>query len=160
MPTFKVYKGTPNGIQESETTRPDLTGDQVLVKVTASGICGTDLHYKSANTALGHEGVGVVRGVGPSVQCLRPGDRVGWGYQADSCGLCTSCLAGSEEYCAERKIYGEANLDQGISPRPRYIGSILVPHPGQFQRRRGGAHDVRRRDGVECAAAVDNRQQT
>lgn len=113
MPTFKVYKGTPNGIQESETTRPDLTGDQVLVKITASGICGTDLHYKTANMALGHEGVGLVDEVGPGVQSLRPGDRVGWGYQADSCGLCTYCLSGSEEYCADRKIYGEANLDQG-----------------------------------------------
>lgn len=113
MPSFKVYKGSANGIQESTTTKPNLTGDQVLVKITASGLCGTDLHYKAADMVLGHEGVGVVQEVGPDVKTLRTGDRVGWGYQADSCGLCEYCLAGDEEYCRDRKMYGEANLDQG-----------------------------------------------
>jgi D-arabinose 1-dehydrogenase-like Zn-dependent alcohol dehydrogenase len=114
MPSFKVYKGSASdGIQEGNTTKPALTGDQVLVKITASGLCGTDLHYKAADMVLGHEGAGVVQQVGPDVKNLKLGDRVGWGYQADSCGLCEQCLSGNEEYCPDREIYGVSNLDQG-----------------------------------------------
>lgn len=114
MPTFTVFKGSKGGkIIESETTRPDLTDDQVFVKVTASGVCGTDEHYKEAGCVLGHEGAGVVEQTGPNVKILKKGDRVGWGYIHDSCGHCESCLTGREQYCPDRKMYGEANLDQG-----------------------------------------------
>src|ERR1700744_3407346 len=113
MPTFKVYKGTAEGIQESNPTRPDLIRDKVFVKVRASGLCFTDIHYKTAGIALGHEGVGVVEAVGPEVKTLKIGDRVGWGYQEDSCGLCLKCLSGNDEYCESRKIYGYENTDQG-----------------------------------------------
>ena len=46
MPSFAVLKGTPEGIKKEQTQKPDLQADQVLVKVTASGLCGTDLHYR------------------------------------------------------------------------------------------------------------------
>lgn len=47
MPSFTVFKGAKDGkVRESQTQVPDLTGDQVLLKVTASGLCGTDLHYR------------------------------------------------------------------------------------------------------------------
>ncbi|KAK4062484.1 uncharacterized protein Triagg1_9970 [Trichoderma aggressivum f. europaeum] len=114
MPSFRVYKGSASdGIQEANTTKPELTGDQVLVKITASGLCETDLHYTAADMVLGHEGAGVVQQIGPDVKTLSLGDRVGWGYQANSCGLCEQCLSGNDEYCPDREIYGLANLDQG-----------------------------------------------
>lgn len=113
MPSFKVYKGSAEGIREGQTTKPNLTGDQVFVKVSASGLCGTDLHYRAAGIVLGHEGAGVVQQIGPDVKHFKVGDRVGWGYQANCCGLCEQCLSGNDEYCPEREIYGEANLDQG-----------------------------------------------
>lgn len=62
---------------------------------------------------LGHEGVGIVKEVGPEVKILGKGDRVGWGYEHDSCWLCEHCLSGHEEYCPQRQMYGEADLDQG-----------------------------------------------
>jgi D-arabinose 1-dehydrogenase-like Zn-dependent alcohol dehydrogenase len=62
---------------------------------------------------LGHEGVGVVEAVGPEVKYLKKGDRVGWGYETDSCGHCHECITGNEVYCAERAMYAGANLDQG-----------------------------------------------
>jgi D-arabinose 1-dehydrogenase-like Zn-dependent alcohol dehydrogenase len=62
---------------------------------------------------LGHEGVGIVEAVGPDVKNLREGDRVGWGYETDACGLCIYCLQGEEIFCSQRAIYGVSNLDQG-----------------------------------------------
>jgi D-arabinose 1-dehydrogenase-like Zn-dependent alcohol dehydrogenase len=62
---------------------------------------------------LGHEGVGIVEKTGPDVKFLKRGDRVGWGYETDSCGLCIQCLSGNETFCAERAMYGEAGFDQG-----------------------------------------------
>ncbi|KAF2439655.1 GroES-like protein [Karstenula rhodostoma CBS 690.94] len=114
MPSFTVYKGSDSGkIVKAETTRPDLKNDDVLVRITASGVCGTDEHYKHADMALGHEGAGVVEDVGPGVTSLKKGDRVGWGYEHDSCGHCEYCLSGREQYCPERKMYGMADTDQG-----------------------------------------------
>lgn len=115
MPTFTVFKGDKSGaVKKSTTTKPDeLTGDNVLLKVTASGLCGTDLHYRQADMVLGHEGVGIVESVGPDCKTLKKGDRVGWGYEHDSCGSCRQCLTGTEHYCHERAMYGIADLDQG-----------------------------------------------
>ncbi|KAF1951588.1 GroES-like protein [Byssothecium circinans] len=114
MPTFTVFKGSKDGkIVESQTTKPDLKGDQVLIKVTASGLCGTDEHYLHVDQGLGHEGVGVVEATGPAVNSLKKGDRVGWGYIHWTCGQCEWCLTGREQYCDQAQRYGEANLDQG-----------------------------------------------
>jgi D-arabinose 1-dehydrogenase-like Zn-dependent alcohol dehydrogenase len=63
--------------------------------------------------ALGHEGVGIVEQLGPNVTHLKKGDRVGWGYEHDSCGHCQECLKGNETYCPERAMYGDADKDQG-----------------------------------------------
>lgn len=114
MPSFTVFKGSKDGkIVKGETNKGELQNDQVLVKVTASGLCGTDEHYKCADMALGHEGAGVVEAVGPAVKNMKKGDRVGWGYQHDSCGACDFCLTGRETYCPSREMYGYHDLDQG-----------------------------------------------
>lgn len=114
MPSFTVYKGSNGGkIVKAKTEKPDLQDDQVLIKVTASGLCGTDEHYKEADMALGHEGTGVVEELGPNVKNLKKGDRVGWGYVHNSCGHCEQCLTGRETYCKNVELYGVSNLDQG-----------------------------------------------
>jgi len=49
MSDFTVYKGSKGGaIKKSEAKKRDVTGDQVQVKVTASGLCGTDMHYRES----------------------------------------------------------------------------------------------------------------
>lgn len=114
MPSFTVFKGQNGGkVYESKTTKPELRGDQVLVRITASGLCGTDLHYRENDQVMGHEGVGVVETTGPDVTHFQKGDRVGWGYQHDSCGYCQQCLRGNETYCVDRAMYGLADFDQG-----------------------------------------------
>ncbi|KAI1467588.1 GroES-like protein [Daldinia caldariorum] len=113
--TFTVFKGDKSGVpKKATTTKPkQLSGDSVLVRITASGLCGTDLHFKHEDMVLGHEGIGVVEETGPGCIFLKKGDRVGWGYEHDSCGHCEQCLSGKETYCARRVMYGEANRDQG-----------------------------------------------
>ena len=51
--TFKVFKGSESGsILEAKTTRPILAGDQVLIAITASGLCGGDLMFKNNDARL------------------------------------------------------------------------------------------------------------
>ncbi|KAI1376910.1 GroES-like protein [Hypoxylon crocopeplum] len=113
--TFIVFKGDKSGApKKATTTKPEqLSGDSVLVKVTASGLCGTDLHYRTEDMVLGHEGVGVVEATGPGCKILKKGDRVGWGYEHDCCGHCQQCLSGAETYCQQRAMYGYPDRDQG-----------------------------------------------
>lgn len=63
------------------------------------------------------QGAGIVRAVGPMAKQLKVGDRVGWGYVHDTCGICQHCLKGTETYCSERRMYGTTELDQGSFAR-------------------------------------------
>lgn len=76
-----------------------------VVRITASAICGTDLHLVRGTmpgvepgTILGHEGVGVVEEVGQQVRNFRPGDRVVI-CSTISCGYCSYCRAGYHAQC-------------------------------------------------------------
>ena len=114
MASITVYKGSENGaIVEAKVEKPKLKADEVLLQVTHSGLCGTDVHYKGADMVLGHEGVGVVEAVGSGVTLFKKGDRAGWGYNHHCCGHCEQCLSGNDVYCPERQMYGDADLDQG-----------------------------------------------
>ncbi|KAG1728650.1 chaperonin 10-like protein [Suillus lakei] len=109
-----VFKGSPNGnIVRSKTYKDGLKPDEVLLKITHAGLCGTDVHYKTSDMVLSHEGVGVVQDVGSEVTTFKKGDRAGWGYLHDSCGHCDECLSGNEIFCPERAMYGYADTDQG-----------------------------------------------
>jgi D-arabinose 1-dehydrogenase-like Zn-dependent alcohol dehydrogenase len=113
MPEFKTFRGSESGEIKEGSTKKELGPNDVLIEITHSGLCGTDLHYKSNDMALGHEGVGIVRQMGANAHLFKFGDRVGWGYVHHSCGHCKYCLTGFETFCPEREIYGEANLQQG-----------------------------------------------
>jgi threonine dehydrogenase-like Zn-dependent dehydrogenase len=76
-----------------------------IVRITASAICGTDLHIVRGTlpdvrpgTILGHEAVGVVEEVGRDVRNFRPGDRVVVASTI-SCGSCSYCRAGYSSQC-------------------------------------------------------------
>lgn len=110
-----VFRGSEEGaiLRETQEISVELSGDGVLLQITAAGLCGTDEHFRHHNMVLGHEGIGIVEKVGPSVRLLQAGDRVGWGYQHDSCGICKECLDGNEIHCPKGEFYGIANTDQG-----------------------------------------------
>jgi len=76
-----------------------------IVRLTASAICGTDLHFIRGTmsgmvpgTILGHEGVGVIEEVGSEVRNFKPGDRVVIPSTA-SCGVCMPCREGNTAQC-------------------------------------------------------------
>ncbi|KAJ7497661.1 chaperonin 10-like protein [Mycena latifolia] len=111
---FTVFKGSASqGIVQATTRRGGPTGNQVLVRITHSGICGTDEHFVHSDMVLGHEGVGTVEAVGEAVTGLKFGDVVGWGYTHRTCGTCEQCLLGQDQYCPNREMYGLHNLHQG-----------------------------------------------
>src|SRR4051794_12602607 len=90
-----------------ETVAPLALGPtDVLVRVTASGICHSDVGPARGAlgdigaTVLGHEGAGIVDTVGSAVSALRPGDRVVASWVAP-CDHCYWCLGGQAETCAE-----------------------------------------------------------
>ncbi|KAJ7810299.1 putative NADP-dependent alcohol dehydrogenase C 2 [Mycena olivaceomarginata] len=111
---FTVFKGSANeGIIESTTRRHGPTGNEVLVKITHSGICGTDEHFKLADMVLGHEGVGTVEQIGDRVSQFKVGDVVGWALTHRTCGECEQCWLGQDQYCPNREEYGSHNHHQG-----------------------------------------------
>lgn len=95
--------GHPLELREVELDEP-RSGD-VLVRMAASGICGSDLHVvrgewtRPTPMVLGHEGAGVVEAVGEDVRGLAPGDRVVLSW-APSCGECGPCRNGRPVACA------------------------------------------------------------
>lgn len=122
-----VYKGSPSGkVVEAKGGTRELRPNDVVVDIAYSGLCGTDLHYLKADMVLGHEGVGLISQVGPEVKHLKVGDRVGWGYNHGSCGYCNHCWNGFDIMCAERQMYGEADLDFGSFGDRAVLDSLFV----------------------------------
>ena len=79
---------------------------EVLIKVTACGVCHTEIDEIEGRTppplfpmVLGHQIVGVVQDTGKAVKKLRVGDRVGVGWIHSACGTCRFCLEGDENLC-------------------------------------------------------------
>ncbi len=79
--------------------------DDVILRVTSSGVCGSDLHlyevmtpYLNEGNVLGHEPMGIVEEVGPEVSSVAPGDRVVVPFNI-SCGSCWMCSQGLHSQC-------------------------------------------------------------
>ena len=107
-------------VELREIAVPEPGIGQVLVKIKASGICGSDIHYiyhghkgdKKKGTAYldvvaGHEPCGEVVAVGPGCRHFRSGDRV-IVYHISGCGFCHNCRRGFQISCTspDRKAYG------------------------------------------------------
>jgi uncharacterized zinc-type alcohol dehydrogenase-like protein len=84
----------------------DIGPNEVEVKISHCGVCHSDVHLINNDWQIskfpfipGHEIVGKVTAVGSAVQDRKVGDRVGIGWQADSCGICEWCRKGEEHLC-------------------------------------------------------------
>ncbi|MTE20124.1 alcohol dehydrogenase catalytic domain-containing protein [Streptomyces sp. TRM43335] len=99
-----VYKEPFNvAVEEVDDPRVQDPTD-VVIEVTTSAICGSDLHMYEGRTGaepgivFGHENMGTVREVGPGVASVREGDRVVLPFNV-ACGFCKNCLAGKTGFC-------------------------------------------------------------
>jgi L-iditol 2-dehydrogenase len=93
---------------------PAPADDEVLVRVRACGICGSDIHGWDGSTGrrrppliMGHEASGEIVAAGPRVTRWRPGDRVTFDSTI-SCGQCAYCRAGQVNLCDNRRVVGVA----------------------------------------------------
>ncbi len=84
----------------------ELAPDDVSVKISHCGVCHSDLHLVNNDWGIskypfipGHEIVGTIVEVGSAVLDRKLGERVGIGWQADSCGICEWCRRGEEHLC-------------------------------------------------------------
>ena len=109
---MKTAEGVGN-FEIRDIEKPKIVNsDDVLIRVTAAGICGTDIHiyhdmFKSyPPVVLGHEFCGVVEEVGAAVDKVKPGDRVTCEPHTKFCGKCDLCRAGIIQLCKEKRSPG------------------------------------------------------
>jgi len=85
--------------------------EEVLIRIKATGICGSDLHVYRSETGTdqirGHEPCGVVERVGAKVKQLNPGDRVSVHHHL-GCGVCALCARGETVACPNDRVVGSA----------------------------------------------------
>ncbi len=71
MVDFTVYKGSQGGTIVKSTSSRSVGPQDVLIKITHTGLCFTDVHYKESDMVLGHEGTGRVQEVGSNVTLFK-----------------------------------------------------------------------------------------
>jgi threonine dehydrogenase-like Zn-dependent dehydrogenase len=122
-------------------TVPDPTivdPTDVIVRVTSSGICGSDLHlyevlgpFMTEGDILGHEPMGIVEEVGADVTALKPGDRVVVPFNV-SCGTCFMCDQGLHSQCETTQV------------RDRGMGAALFGYTKLYGQVPGGQAELLR----------------
>ncbi|EAX46939.1 Alcohol dehydrogenase GroES domain protein [Thermosinus carboxydivorans Nor1] len=111
MKVIEVLK--PGQLTVGERPMPAApVGGEVVVKIKAAGICGSDVHifhgqnpFATYPRILGHEAVGEVYQAGAEVKDLKPGDRVAID-NVFSCGRCYACRSNRHNVCREVKVLG------------------------------------------------------
>ncbi|MEB3103670.1 alcohol dehydrogenase AdhP [Ferviditalea candida] len=109
-------------LEIKEVPIPKVGQGEVLVRISACGVCHTDLHAANGDWPVkpklplipGHEGVGYVEKVGPGVTSIRVGDRVGIPWLYSACGECEYCLTGWETLC-KNQLNGGYSADGGYA---------------------------------------------
>jgi propanol-preferring alcohol dehydrogenase len=111
---------------------------EVLIHVHACGVCRTDLHIVDGELpdpklplVPGHEIVGRVAALGPEVERLKPGDRVGVPWLGWTCGQCEYCLSGRENLCIRARFTGY-HIDGGYAEYTVANERYCFPLPGDL----------------------------
>jgi alcohol dehydrogenase, propanol-preferring len=108
-----VCEATNRLLVATDRALPQPGPGQVLIRVHACGVCRTDLHLVDGElpdpvlpVIPGHEIVGRIAALGPGVERLRVGERVGVPWLGWTCGACEHCRAGRENLCARARFTG------------------------------------------------------
>ena len=118
-----------------ELPEPSPGPDEVVVRVTATGVCGSDLSalrgthlFRVPPLISGHEAGGVVAAVGSDVSDFEPGDRVVIDPQKP-CGDCDLCLSGKYHLCPAKLMLGVAEWDGSFADLVRLPSYTLIAAP-------------------------------
>jgi uncharacterized zinc-type alcohol dehydrogenase-like protein len=134
--------------------------DEVLIDILYCGVCHSDLHQVKndwGNTIYpcvpGHEIIGRIIATGGRVQKFKEGDIVGVGCMIDSCGACTSCEEGLEQYCEGPRgwtaTYNGPMKPDGTNTFGGYSNNLVVKE--SFVLRIPDSLDVKRAAPILCA---------
>jgi 2-desacetyl-2-hydroxyethyl bacteriochlorophyllide A dehydrogenase len=122
----------PGEVQVEERPEPELLArDDAVVRVEATGICGSDLHIYHGRVSmeqgfiLGHEFVGTVVTAGDGVTQVSEGDRV-LGCYCSACGNCFFCRSGDFHKCDEGRVFGHGKTLGSLQGAQAEL--VLVPH--------------------------------
>jgi L-idonate 5-dehydrogenase len=109
----------PHDLRIIDSPTPEPGPGEVLVRLGAAGICGSDMHYylhgRVGNFVIrepltpGHEASGIVAAVGPGVTRLASGDRIAIN-PSSPCGRCPACREGRENLCHNVRFLGSASV--------------------------------------------------
>jgi uncharacterized zinc-type alcohol dehydrogenase-like protein len=108
---------------------------EVEIAITHCGVCHSDLHLISNDWGIsqypfipGHEVIGTVAAIGSEVRSFEIGQRVGLGWQSNSCGRCEWCMRGMENLCPEAEATC-VHRNGGYAERVRGNDRFVVPIP-------------------------------
>jgi propanol-preferring alcohol dehydrogenase len=124
--------GSP--LVDCEVPDPVAGSGDVVVRVSAAGICHSDAHYRAGTSrvgfvpiVLGHEVAGVVESLGEDVEAISVGTRVALHYLV-GCGHCPHCAAGREAFCDKVQMLGK-NRHGGFAEQVVVPASNVIPIP-------------------------------
>ncbi len=122
-------------VRVEEVPVPEVADGEVLIKVAACGVCGTDIkkifqRYVEPPQILGHELAGTVVAVGPGVTKWKPGDRV-MSFHHTPCGGCFYCQKRLFSQCKQYKTTG---LTGGFTPNGGGFGEYVKAMPWVAER--------------------------
>lgn len=120
MENKAIFMSGTNNMIWKDIPMPQLSLDDVLIKVEAVGICGSDMHYYQhgkigsfivqGDLILGHEASGTVIKVGENVKNLKEGDRVAM-EPGVTCGYCEFCVTGKYNLCPDVEFFATPPYD-------------------------------------------------
>jgi 2-desacetyl-2-hydroxyethyl bacteriochlorophyllide A dehydrogenase len=129
----------PGEVRVEDRPEPALEArDDAIVRVEATGVCGSDLHLYHGRIAiepgftLGHEFVGTVLAAGDGVSEVAPGDRV-LGCYCSACGNCFFCRRGDFHQCDDGRVFGHGKVLGSL--QGAQAEQVLVPHANLTLRR-------------------------
>jgi uncharacterized zinc-type alcohol dehydrogenase-like protein len=119
----------------------DLGMQEVEIGITHCGICHSDLHLISNDWGIsqypfipGHEIIGTITAVGSQVRSLKVGQRVGLGWQSNSCGECEWCSRGLENLCASLEatcVHRNGGYANRVRANSRFVMQIPDALPSE-----------------------------